>query len=71
VRGITLEPAGFTYAEEFMDPATEDALLAYLSLLMRRSAHIMTHDARTHWQHRIPATKDERYSLTLRSLTAT
>jgi hypothetical protein len=70
VRGTTLEPAGFTYAEEFMDPAAEDAPLAYPSSLMPRSAYIVTDDARAHWQHRIPATKDERYSLTLRSLTA-
>jgi len=39
-----------------MDPATQDALLAYLcdgrrvfeKLLMPRSAYIMTDDARTH-----------------------
>jgi DNA oxidative demethylase len=182
MRGITAEPAGFTYTEEFMDRAAEDALLAYLSslafepvtmrgntarrtvrhfglrydygshvlreteaipgelepqiraaekfaglpegaivealvnryppgagigwhndadvyktiigvslgaectiqfrtkaanerrvfekLLLPRSAYIMTSDAREYWQHRIPATKNERYSLTLRSLSA-
>jgi DNA oxidative demethylase len=39
-------------------------------LLMPRSAYIMTDDARDSWQHRIPATKNERCSLTLRSLSA-
>jgi hypothetical protein len=65
MRGITLEPAGFTYAEEFMDPAAEDD-----SGRTRTAGQPRRDDARTSWQHRIAATKDDRYSLTLRSLTA-
>ena len=33
MRGITAEPAGFSYTEEFADRAAEDALLSYLSSL--------------------------------------
>jgi hypothetical protein len=39
-------------------------------LLMPRSAYIMRDAVRDDWQHRIPATKSERYPLTLRSLGA-
>jgi hypothetical protein len=33
MRGIILEPTGFTYTEDFIDEATEDALLGSLSSL--------------------------------------
>jgi alkylated DNA repair dioxygenase AlkB len=33
MREITQEPTGFTYTEDFIDQATEDALLTYLSSL--------------------------------------
>ena len=51
---------------------TKDAgeLQTFEKHLMPRSAYIMRDDVRDKWQHRIPPTKNERYSLTLRSLSA-
>ena len=40
------------------------------TVLNRRSAYIIRDAASDHWQHRIPATSSERFSLTLRSLSA-
>jgi hypothetical protein len=42
----------------------------YEKLLMPRSAYVFRDAARDAWQHRIPPTKSERFSLTLRSLSA-
>jgi alkylated DNA repair dioxygenase AlkB len=39
--------------------------------LMPRSAYILRDEARDDWQHHIPPTKTERFSLTLRSLAGT
>ena len=36
------------------------------TVLNRRSAYIIRDAASDHWQHRIPATSSERFSLTLR-----
>jgi len=31
MRGLRVEPAGFAYTEDFLDEATEEALLAFLA----------------------------------------
>ncbi len=54
---------------QFRTKATEERRV-FEKLLMPRSAYIITDSARDDWQHRIPATKSERFSYTLRSLTA-
>jgi DNA oxidative demethylase len=47
---------------------TTDERRVFEQLLMPRSAYVMRDAARDDWQHRIPPTEDERYSVTLRSV---
>ena len=39
-------------------------------ILPRRSIYLLTGEARTQWQHTIPAVKEQRWSITLRTLRA-
>ncbi len=48
---------------------TAEETLYYKQLLEARSAYIMQGDARWGWQHHIPAVKEERFSITFRTLT--
>lgn len=47
---------------------TGDERRIYQRIMNPRSAYSMRDDVRDNWQHHIPATKGERYSITLRSL---
>lgn len=48
---------------------SDDETLHYKQILERRSAYIMQGEARWKWQHHIPAVKEERFSITFRTLT--
>jgi DNA oxidative demethylase len=52
---------------QFRTKATDERRV-FEQLLMPRSAYVMEDAARDDWQHRIPPTESERYSVTLRSL---
>lgn len=54
---------------QFRSKATEGRRV-FERPLLPRSAYIMRDAARGDWQHRIPPTKSERFSLTLRSLSS-
>lgn len=48
---------------------TKEGMLHYKQLLEQRSAYIMQGEARWIWQHHIPGVKEERFSITFRTLT--
>jgi DNA oxidative demethylase len=54
---------------QFRTKATDERRV-FEKLLAPRSAYVIRGPARDDWQHRIAATKNERYSLTLRGLRA-
>jgi alkylated DNA repair dioxygenase AlkB len=49
-------------------PATKGSRGQLAIELVPRSAYVLQGDVRWHWQHSIPATPGERYSVTFRSL---
>ena len=48
----------------------DDGFEVYSQLLEPRSLYVLGGEARTKWQHSIPATKGLRYSISMRTLTA-
>lgn len=47
---------------------SESNKLSYQQILERRSAYILESDVRWNWQHHIPPVKEERFSITFRTL---
>lgn len=48
---------------------SEEKTYHYKQLLEQRSAYIMQGDARWNWKHHIPGVKEERFSITFRTVT--